>query len=48
MANSNKSWNQGVKDANAGKGMAKSYGKPDAVVKPYVGGYLTTKKNNGK
>jgi hypothetical protein len=46
MSNSNKAWQQGQNDANAGKGMAKTYGKPDAVVKPYVSGFLSA-KNNG-
>lgn len=45
MANDNKAWNQGVKDANAGKGMTNTYGKPATVAKQYEAGYLKGKKD---
>jgi hypothetical protein len=46
MSNSDAAWKSGYQAAQSGKGMPKTYGKPDAVAKASVSGFLAA-KNSG-
>ena len=48
MANTDKAWQQGQKDANANKGASNQSNQSWQVRQSYEAGYQSAKKGNGK
>jgi len=48
MANTDKAWQQGQKDANAGKGASNQSNQSWQTRQSYEAGYQSGKKGNGK